>query len=241
MRVLVSAISLEEARAAHAGGADIIDVKNVDEGSLGANYPWIIRAIADGVGERDTLFAASIGDLDHRPGNAALAAVGAVASGARYVKAGLHGVRDIQEAVDVMNAVRRACRDQVAGVTVVAAGYADHARFGGLEPGAVLAAAVAAECDVVMLDTAIKDGRSLFDAQGDAALAGFAADAHAAGLAVALAGAIRLEHVERLVALGADIVGVRSGVCVDDDRKAGIDAVRVRRFTARCRELARAA
>mgnify|MGYP000467284672 CR=1 FL=1 len=241
MQVLVSAISLDEAQAAHAGGADIIDVKNVDEGSLGANYPWVIRDSVHGVGEGRAVFAASIGDLDDRPGNAALAAVGAVASGARYVKAGLHGVRTIQEGVDVMNAVRRACRDQTSPVTVVAAGYADHARFGGLDPSAVLAAAVAARCDVVMLDTAIKDGRSLFDALDEAALEAFVSGAHATGLTVALAGAIRFEHIERMIALGADIVGVRSAVCVADDRRAGIDASRVRRFTARCRELAGAA
>lgn len=241
MKVLVSAVSLEEARAAHAGGADILDVKNVDEGSLGANYPWVIRDIVQGIGEGNAMFAASIGDLDHRPGNAALAAAGAAASGARYVKAGLHGVHTVAEATEVMVAVRRACRDAGAGITVVAAGYADHARFGGLDPMTILAVAVAARCDVVMLDTAIKDGRTLFDALGDAELCAFVDGAHGAGLAVALAGSIRIEHVERLMAIGADIVGVRSGVCTADDRRAGIDAARVRRFTERCRAVARAA
>lgn len=241
MKVLVSAVNVEEARAAHAGGAHIIDVKNVDEGSLGANYPWVIRDIVRAIGAGNSVFAASIGDLDHRPGNAALAAAGAAASGARYVKAGLYGVRSVAEGTEVMIAVRRACRDAAAGITVVAAGYADYVRFGGLEPMAVLAAAVAAECDVVMLDTAIKDGRSLFDALGDAELGAFVEGAHAAALAVALAGSIRVEHIERLIALGADIVGVRSAVCPADDRRAGIDSARVRRFTERCTAVVRAA
>jgi uncharacterized protein (UPF0264 family) len=92
-----------------------------------------------------------------------------------------------------------------------------------------------------MLDTAIKDGCTLFDALRDAELRAFVEDAHAAGLAVALAGSIRLEHLERLMALRVDVVGVRSGVCSGDDRMAGIDAVRVRRFTERCAAVARAA
>lgn len=39
MKLLVSPINKEEAIAAYKGGADIIDVKNPKEGSLGANFP----------------------------------------------------------------------------------------------------------------------------------------------------------------------------------------------------------
>jgi uncharacterized protein (UPF0264 family) len=35
----------QEAKAAIAGGADIIDAKNPKEGPLGANFPWIIKSI----------------------------------------------------------------------------------------------------------------------------------------------------------------------------------------------------
>jgi len=43
MELLVSPCSVEEAKNSLA--ADIIDVKNPAEGSLGANFPWIIKAI----------------------------------------------------------------------------------------------------------------------------------------------------------------------------------------------------
>jgi len=39
-------MNIEEAGAALLGGADILDVKNPKEGSLGANFPWAIRAVA---------------------------------------------------------------------------------------------------------------------------------------------------------------------------------------------------
>lgn len=41
MRLLVSPMNMEEAQAALAGGADILDVKNPKEGSLGANFPGL--------------------------------------------------------------------------------------------------------------------------------------------------------------------------------------------------------
>jgi uncharacterized protein (UPF0264 family) len=58
---------------------------------------------------------------------------------------------------------------------------------------------------------------------------------------VALAGSIRFEDIARVAAAGTDIVGVRGGVCIANDRTTRIDAARVRRFTQRCRELAHAA
>src|SRR5689334_5902222 len=102
MKVLVSPVSPEEAWAAAEGGADIIDVKNVREGSLGASFPWIIREVVRSLRGRDVTFSATLGDLPFKPGTASLAALGAAVSGARYIKAGLHGVRGHGEALGIM-------------------------------------------------------------------------------------------------------------------------------------------
>ncbi len=63
MQLLVSPSTIDEAKRSVA--ADIIDVKKPSEGSLGANFPWIIREIK-------TLSAkplsAAIGDFDYKPG-----------------------------------------------------------------------------------------------------------------------------------------------------------------------------
>ena len=72
MRLLVSPMNMVEAQAALDGGADILDVKNPKEGSLGANFPWIIREVADLVRGKVPL-SATIGDLDYKPGTASLA------------------------------------------------------------------------------------------------------------------------------------------------------------------------
>ena len=46
MELLISVVGEDEVGAAVAGHADIVDVKNPREGSLGANFPHVIRARA---------------------------------------------------------------------------------------------------------------------------------------------------------------------------------------------------
>jgi len=235
MKVLISPISMSEAQAVIDGGADIIDVKNINEGSLGASFPWIIRGIVDRFKNSGVLFSATLGDLPHKPGTASLAALGAAASGAQYIKAGLHGTTNYEEAAAVMSAVVRACRDFDPDITVVAAGYADNRRFSGLDPRALVRAAADSKADLVMLDTAVKDGRTLFDALKAAELRNFIDHAKSCGLLTALAGSVRFEHIETIRDLGADVVGVRGAVCEANDRKTGIRAELVRRFVKQCR------
>jgi len=230
VKVLISPISVEEAQAVAQGGADIIDIKNIAEGSLGASFPWILRAVVEQLGAYDVTFSATLGDLPYKPGTAALAALGAAVSGARYIKAGLHGVRYYDEALGVMQAVVRACKDYDPQITVVAAGYADYRRFGGIDTHTLVRVARDSGADLVMVDTAIKDGKTLFDALSFAELKDFVDGGHAAGLQVALAGSVRFEHLDALRKLQPDIVGVRGCVCSANDRTTSIDANLVRRF-----------
>ena len=74
----------------------------------------------------------------------------------------------------------------------------------------------------------MKDGRGLLEWLSPEALAAFAAEAHAAGLQVALAGALRREDLPVVRDAGADIAGVRSAACRDGRRSGRLDAERVR-------------
>jgi uncharacterized protein (UPF0264 family) len=185
---------------------------------------------------QNVTFSATLGDLPYKPGTAALAALGAAHAGARYIKAGLHGTRNFDEANEVMAAVARACRDYDPGIIVVAAGYADYRRFDGLDPQTLVEVAVSSKSDVVMVDTAIKDGSTLFDNMPVSEIRSFVTAAHAHGLKVALAGSIRREHIATLLDMKADIVGVRGAVCNDNDRTTQIDAERVRAFVRDVRQ-----
>lgn len=235
MQILISPVSVEEALCVARGGADIVDVKNTDEGSLGANFPWVIRDVVGALAEFPVTFSATLGDLPHKPGTAALAALGATYAGARYVKAGLYDIADEQQAIEVMNAVGRACRDEAEDTIVVAAGYADWRCFGGLDPLTIIAAARAAGADAVMIDTALKDGKTLFDNMNIAEIAEFVKRGHECGLKVALAGGIGRSHLPQLVEIGPDIIGVRGAVCADADRTTVIREELVRSFITEVR------
>jgi (5-formylfuran-3-yl)methyl phosphate synthase len=228
MRLLVSVVDAEEAREAAAAGAGIVDVKNHAEGSLGAPSPAVIEHVRAAVGA-ETPVSAAIGDMPNLPGTAALAALGAARSGATYVKVGLYGVSNEDDAVDLLRAVRDGAGDAV----VVAAAYADARRVAHapLAPELLPRVARAAGVGACMLDTAIKDGRGLLEWLSPDALASFVADAHAAGLEVALAGALRAEDLAVIRDTGADIAGVRSAVCADGRRSGRLDPARVRALT----------
>jgi (5-formylfuran-3-yl)methyl phosphate synthase len=206
MKLLVSVVDAAEARTAAAAGADIVDVKNPAEGSLGAPSPAVIAAVRAAVGQP---VSAAIGDMPNLPGTAALAAAGAASSGAAYVKVGLWGVSGKDDAVALLSAVRAAVPDAV----VVAAAYADARRVphAPLAPELLPRVARAAGVEVCLVDTAIKDGRGLLEWLSPEPIV---AAAHDAGLEIALAGGLRAEDLPVVRDAGADIAGVRSAACV---------------------------
>jgi uncharacterized protein (UPF0264 family) len=225
MRLLVSVVDADEARAAAAAGADIVDVKNPAEGSLGAPAPAVIAAVRATV-PTELPVSAAIGDMPDLPGTAALAALGAASCGATFVKVGLWGVSTEDDAVVLLRAVR----DAVPDAAVVAAAYADARRVehAPLAPERLPRVAQAAGVGVCLLDTAVKDGRGLFEWLAPVALAALVAEAHDAGLEMALAGALRADDLPLVRETGADIAGVRSAVCAGGRRSAPLDPARVR-------------
>jgi uncharacterized protein (UPF0264 family) len=231
MRLLVSVVDAAEARAAAAAGADIVDVKNPAEGSLGAPAPAVIAGVRAAV-PAELPVSAAIGDVPNLPGTAALAALGAARSGATFVKVGLWGVSTEDDAVSLLRAVR----DAVPGTGVVAAAYADARRVPHtpLAPELLPRVASAADVAVCLLDTAVKDGLGLLEWLSPDALASLVAEAHDAGLQMALAGALRAEDLPPVRDAGADIAGVRSAACGDGRRSGPLDAARVRALVAAC-------
>jgi len=230
MRLLVSPINAVEAEAAMAGGADILDVKNPREGSLGANFPWVIRSVAEVAAGRVPV-SATIGDFDFKPGTASLAALGAAFSGADYIKVGLLKIRDRDEAAEMLRPLVRSVKEFDANKRLVAAAYSDASRVGSISPMEL--PEVAAECgaDVVMVDTAIKDGKSTFEFMTESEISDFIALGHDLGMEVAIAGTIKFGDLALLKRVDPEIIGVRGAVC-GGDRAGEIKEELVRRMKA---------
>jgi uncharacterized protein (UPF0264 family) len=217
-KLLVSVVSAEEAERAVEGGADIVDVKDPDEGALGAPAPRVLAEIARVVGVAAPLSVA-LGDLPDLPHTAALAARGAALAGAAYVKVGLRGVREPDRAAAMMSAVVDAVGPETA---VIAAAYADAQA---LDPPALTAASLPGLVERTgiagaLVDTFVKDGRGLYAWLSETELTELIAGTRRAGGSFAIAGQLRLGELRRVP---ADIVGVRSAVCRDGDRTAALD------------------
>ena len=215
MQLLVSPSSIDEAR--HSGAADIIDVKKPSEGSLGANFPWVIREIK---AFSKKPVSAAIGDFDYKPGGAALAAYGAACAGADFVKIGL-AFDGQEQARDVIRAVVKAVKDEFPKKFVVIAAYSDFERMHSISPFDM--APIASECgaDFAMVDTGIKDRQSTFAFMNEETLRSFSEKNKKLGLGTALAGALKFEDIAALKRINPDIIGVRGMVC-GGDRNATI-------------------
>ncbi|MHA2135105.1 MAG: (5-formylfuran-3-yl)methyl phosphate synthase [Candidatus Thorarchaeota archaeon] len=219
-RLLVTPTDEKDALVAVGAGADIIDVKNPSEGSLGAALPSLIRKIRETI-PREIPVSAAVGDVPNLPGTVAQAALGAAMSGAEFVKIGLHGTKDTKAAVSVMKSVCSTMAEFQSGARVVACAYGDFNRAGTLDPKLLLDVALASGADVVMVDTAIKDGRSLFEFQSESDLVTLVDKAKENGLESALAGSLSGETFTRAVGLRPHIVGVRGAALRENDRLNG--------------------
>jgi (5-formylfuran-3-yl)methyl phosphate synthase len=229
MELLISVVGEHEVEAAVSGHADIVDVKNPREGSLGANFPHVIRRVR-ALTPTEIPVSVAIGDFPNLPGTAALAAAGAAGCGVQYVKVGLLGPRDHDEALSLLAAVCRAGRDQDPRVRIMATAYADAGKTGSLAPLDLPAIAAEAGADGCMIDTAAKSGGTLLTELGAKELESFVARCREVGLLCALAGSLRVADMERLRDLAPDIVGFRGAACRDGRRDGSVDREAVQRL-----------
>src|SRR6266702_2730804 len=109
MRLLVSVRGPVEARAAVAGGADVVDAKDPARGALGPVRADRLAAIRRAVGAARPVSAA-LGDA----GDAAMvAAAAAAARGVAFVKLGFGGVTSEAPARSLARAARRGLGDRL--------------------------------------------------------------------------------------------------------------------------------
>jgi uncharacterized protein (UPF0264 family) len=255
MRLLVSVANGDEAAAALAGGADIIDAKDPAAGPLGAVTIAVLREIAREVcAARDAISRAVKARAAHEPdaaGGARLltAALGDAAdegtveraacafalAGATLVKVGFAGIATSARADALLRAAMRGATAGSAGsCSVVAVAYADAQQAASLSPHDLVDAAASAGTAGVLLDTATKHGPGVRGLLSEDALSAWVARAHQAGLMVAVAGRLQADDLEFVRNTGADIAGVRGAAC-EGGRTGRISSEKVRVLVARLR------
>lgn len=231
MKLLISVTGVAEAQAALDGGADIIDVKNPAEGALGAAPVAALRDVCAMMPD-DHPSSAALGESTTQPGALALAAYGAAALGTHYVKVGLRSA-DPETVISLLYAAQSGARLANPACTVVAVGYADAHEIDALPWTMLPEIARTAQIGGCMIDTALKDGRNLFDHCDEPALDRWLNICRQAGLLCALAGSLGTAHLPALRRLRPDVVGFRGAACRGSNRVTGrVDAALVAELRA---------
>lgn len=233
MELLVSVRSAAEVEPALVGGADIIDAKEPDNGSLGSVSPEVLTEIVARVPGHVRL---SIALGDHAMPDEVRSAVTSLQLSRRaapsYLKLGFAGVRSEERIERLIATAVAACSDNPAAPRMVAVAYADANRAGTASPDAISRLAARAGATGILLDTHIKDEKSLPSWIQPPALQRWVAGARSAGLITALAGGLGLADLDWLFPANPDVVGVRGAAC-DGGRRGQVNRMRVRALRLR--------
>jgi len=223
MRLLVSARNAADAAAALAGGADIVDAKEPSAGPLGAVTMDVLSEMLSTINAGRPVSAA-LGDAND-PAAIERRVRACAVEGVAFVKIGFAGITDAVRVTDLIaSAVRAASAHACA---VVAVGYADADRVGGIGCDALFDAAARGGAAGVLIDTADKSSPGLLELSPLAALKRYVSAAQARGLSIAMAGQLSAADLAVVRDVGADIAGVRGAAC-HAGRASAISEARVR-------------
>jgi hypothetical protein len=232
MRLLVSVRNAAEAASALAGGAEIVDAKEPDNGALGPVDHRTLASITATIGGSAPVSAA-LGELarDDIAGGAKAAAT----TGVAFVKIGFAGMRGRPRIADEV----RATLAGIGSGTLILVAYADYKRADAPSLAELIAIADDTNAAGVLLDTYDKRVDSLTALMSARALQTFVSLLKARGRFAALAGKLSADDIECVHASGADIIGVRGAAC-DGGRSGLVTANRVRALRQRIDHVANA-
>ena len=233
MELLVSVRCRAEVEAALSGGAQIIDAKEPARGSLGPVSPDDLAGIlAEVPGKHPVSVALGDWSQPERLGEAVACLPIPPRPASIFLKIGFAGVARPGEIERLIATAAEVSSSQPASARIVAVAYADAERAGTPSPDIVIDAAVRGGATGLLLDTYLKDGRSLPAWMSLSALTRWVNRGRDSGLITALAGSLQLEDLGLVRATGADVVGVRGAAC-EGGREGRVNSARVRALRQR--------
>ena len=215
MLLMVSVQNVDEALEAEQGGADVVDVKNLQEAMVGSGHPSTVRQVR-GIIPVEKHVSVTLGVVPNQAGTVAMAVYAAAMMDATSVKVGFR-VADYDTAAEVLWESRRALDGF--NTKLVGSLFADNELYeGGLDPHLMVQLARDGECDGFLIDTLTKDGRNLFDFMPEPVLRQIILEGKQLGMSTALSGHLKISDLDELARINPDIVGVRGAVCSSGDR-----------------------
>ena len=215
MLLMVSVQNVDEALEAEQGGADVVDVKNLQEALVGSGHPSTVRQVR-GIIPVEKHVSVTLGVVPNQAGTVAMAVYAAAMMDATSVKVGFR-VADYDTAAEVLLESRRALDGF--NTKLVGSLFADNELYeGGLDPHLMVQLAKDGECDGFLIDTLTKDGRNLFDFMPEPVLRQIVLEGKQLGMSTALSGHLKISDLDELARINPDIVGVRGAVCSSGDR-----------------------
>ena len=219
MILMVSVQDLYEAKQALKGGADIVDVKNLQEALVGSAHPNVVKQIRDEVPSAHHA-SVTLGVVPDQIGTVSMAVYAAGTLDATSVKVGFM-VSEYSVALETLLAAKEA----LAGTQTKLIGslFADNLLYdGGIDPDLMVKLAKEGQCDGFLIDTLVKDGRNLFDFVPEERLKEMVLEGKELGMSTALSGHLKMSDLDELSRVNPDIVGVRGAVCQKGDRDSRV-------------------
>ncbi len=207
--MLASVRNLEEAKLVYQEGADIIDLKEPNEGALGAAPLTEIHRVVDDLWEK-CLISATIGDLPADQVKINEKVIQTAETGVDYVKVGMFSERHIESCLP--NLIH--CSNK--GIAIIAVFFADM----DFNIDFAIETATNARLKGVMLDTARKGSGGLLTHKNIMQLEYFVNRAKQNDLLTGLAGSLSLEDIPTLLKIASDYIGFRTALC-DSNIRAG--------------------
>ncbi len=217
-RLLVSVRNAGEARLAIQGGAEILDIKEPKRGSLGMADPKVMADILETVRAANPAIpvSAALGELCERQISEDIPQL---PTGVKFLKLGLSQSAGDTDWGKNWRELRAQYSEDRQWVAVI---YADWQTALAPSPEEILTAADHFSCVAVLVDTFLKDGRSLVEVLSEAKLCKIAHAVRQRGLPLALAGSLRPQDLPLLKPMRPDIIAIRSAACSQADRAGRI-------------------
>lgn len=215
--MLASVNSLKEAALVLNARVDIIDLKQPEQGALGALETGLVKQIVAHIGGRGPV-SATIGDLPMQPEPVFDAVKTMAETGVDYIKIGFFPGGDWPGTVTRLSTL--AGRHALIAVL-----------FADTRPNlSIVAALKDAGFKGVMLDTMDKQKGSLTQVMDKTTIGQFVAQAKASQLLCGLAGSLRLADIAGLMPYRADYLGFRGALCQRHDRTSQLDTEAIARI-----------